>query len=211
MPVDVLLTALAAFLVTIDPLGVTAVFVALTADLSARQRRGVAVRAVLIATAILALFAFVGRDVLTVVGIDLPAFRIAGGILLLLIALEMLFEKRNVRRDDTATKLHSEMPGQDLAVFPIAMPLLAGPGAITAVMLLTAQNADVPGGFWAVILGLVATLTASLIMLVFAAGAATRMSKTVTDIVSRLLGMVLAALAVQYVIDGIKEAFVLAG
>lgn len=203
--------AFVTFLVAIDPLGMVPIFIALTRDqASAAQRRQTALKGTLIGAAILALFALFGEAALTGLGIGLPAFRIAGGITLLLLALEMIFERRGERRTATAEQLQGETPADDVAVFPLAIPLIAGPAAITAVILQTARHEHDPAGQVAVVLALAAVL-AILYALLRASGlVGRRLSPTLVTVLSRLLGLLLAALAVQYVLDGLRQAFLAA-
>ena len=194
------ITAFTALFVVIDPIGTTPIFVALTAGRSARARRAIALRAVGLATALLILFALAGEAVLSFVGISMPAFRIAGGMLLFLTALEMLFERRNRRRGEKA-----DDPGPDPSVFPLAMPLLAGPGAIATMVLLT------DGAGWAGtsgVIGVMAGVMATAWTLFQAASPVERLLGPVgIDVVTRLLGMLLAALSVQFVLDGVTAVW----
>ncbi|MGX9353876.1 MarC family protein [Roseobacteraceae bacterium S113] len=195
-----LITAFATLFVVIDPIGLTPIFVALTQGLSAKARRAIALRAVGLALVLLALFAAFGEALLGFIGISMPAFRIAGGVLLFLTALDMLFERRTKRREDSAEE--EDFP--DPSVFPIAIPLIAGPGAIAAVILLVGQMPGLVG--WATVLGVVAAVLAIVLALFFAAGPIERgLGKTGVNVVTRLLGMLLAALAVQFVLDGLRD------
>ncbi|MGR3322774.1 MAG: MarC family protein [Pseudooceanicola sp.] len=194
------ITAFVTLFVIIDPVGLTPLFAALTQGDPQTHRRAVALRACLIAFGILALFTLFGEAVLGFVGISMPAFRIAGGVLLFLTALDMLFERRTKRREDQADE-DEERP--DPSVFPLAIPLIAGPGAIATVILLAGRN---PG-----LAGITATLAvaASVLLLVFllflTAGWLERLlGRTGINVVTRLLGMLLAALSVQFVLDGLK-------
>lgn len=192
-----LITAFITLFVIIDPIGLSPLFVALTKGEDPAHRRGIAIRATLIAGGLLVLFAFFGESVLGFAGISMPAFRIAGGFLLFLTALEMLFERRTKRRKGQA---NSE---NDPSVFPLATPLIAGPGSIATMILLTGEA----GGDWAVI-GAVMLVLAVVLLLVFLAFMSASLLEralgdTGTNVVSRLLGMLLAALSVQFVIDGI--------
>ncbi|WP_224824607.1 MarC family protein [Cognatishimia sp. MH4019] len=203
MEAQLIITAFATLFVIIDPIGLTPLFVALTQGMSDQARRAIALRACVISVVILLLFAVFGEAVLGFVGISLPAFRIAGGILLFLTALEMLFEKRSKRREDQA-----EDDRPDPSVFPLAIPLIAGPGAIASMILLTGDG-DV------IQLATVSGVMLSVIMVVFVlfllAGKIERLlGKTGINVVSRLLGMMLAALSVQFVLDGLRD-FGLAG
>ena len=201
-----LITAFATLFVVIDPIGLTPIFIALTAGTDTRHRRGVALRACATAATVLLLFAFLGEQVLGFIGISMPAFRIAGGILLFLTALDMLFERRTKRRADQAGQ-EEDFP--DPSVFPMGIPLIAGPGSIASVILLTGQADDAAGvaSVLAVLLGVL------LIVLLFflSAGVIERaLGKIGITVVTRLLGMLLAALSVQFVLDGLRT-FGLAG
>ena len=188
--------------VVMDPIGLTPLFLALTQGMNQHQRRVIALRAALVAGLLLTLFAFLGENVLGFLGISMAAFRISGGILLLLTALDMLFERRNKRRkDQTETKVDAD---EDPSVFPLAMPLMAGPGAIATIILLSGQG----DGFSGTVLALAAMFTVLLITLVlfFSATLMERFLKeTGITVLTRLLGMLLAALAVQFVLDGLKD------
>ncbi len=192
-----LISAFVTLFVIIDPVGLAPLFVALTAGSDAAHRRAVALRACAIGTAILLLFGLFGEAILNFTGISMPAFRIAGGILLFLTALEMLFERRSARR-----RGHTG-DGNDPSVFPLATPLIAGPGAITSMILLTERAPDTGAqiSVYLVMLGVI-----GLVLLFFlAAGAIERLlGETGVNVVTRLLGMLLAALSVQFVLDGLK-------
>jgi multiple antibiotic resistance protein len=198
-----LITAFTTLFVVIDPVGLTPIFVALTAGLPAAERRAIALRACLIAVAILALFAGFGEAVLGFVGISMPAFRIAGGILLFLTALDMLFERRTQRREDQAS---GEQP--DPSVFPLAIPLIAGPGAIASMILLAGQRPGLPG--LGAVIGVMLGVVALAFLLFLAAPLIERaLGRVGVNVVTRLLGMLLAALSVQFVLDGIRETGIL--
>lgn len=204
-------TLIAAFItlfVIIDPPGLTPIFIALTQGMTAAQRRAVALRACLIAAALMLLFLVLGEAVLGFVGISMPAFRIAGGILLFLTALEMLFQRRQTRRADNAEETNAEH--DDPSVFPLALPLIVGPGAITTIILLTGQANGIPD--YAAI-GSVLFAVLGLVFLAFLAAPAIEraLGKTGINIVTRVLGMLLAALAIQFVLDGIRQSFGLGG
>ncbi|MBT2131045.1 MarC family protein [Aliiroseovarius lamellibrachiae] len=188
--------------VVMDPIGLTPLFLALTQGMNRQQRRVIALRAALVAGLLLTLFAFLGENVLGFLGISMAAFRISGGILLLLTALDMLFERRSKRRkDQTETKVDAE---EDPSVFPLAMPLMAGPGAIATIILLSGQGDGLSG----TVLALAAMFTVLLITLAlfFSATLLERFLKeTGVTVLTRVLGMLLAALAVQFVLDGLKD------
>lgn len=198
-----LITSFVTLFVIIDPIGLAPIFIALTQDLSAKRRRQIAVRAILVSSAILALFAVLGEAVLEFVGISMPAFRVAGGILLFLTALDMLFERRTKRRENTSQP-DEEEDFDDPSVFPLAIPLIAGPGSIATVILLTGQQ---PGllGFTSV-MGVLASVLLILFGFLLSAGVlGLALGKTGITVVTRLLGMLLAALAVQFVLDGLRD------
>ena len=186
--------------VIIDPVGNTPIFLALTAGLAAAERRRIAMRGVLVGAGILTLFALAGDAVLAFVGISMPAFRVAGGILLFLTAVDMLFEKRTERREKRAEE---EVP--DPSVFPLALPLIAGPGSITTVILLMdSHSGDVQGQ--AMVMGVMfAVLSLAFILLLLAGQLERLLRRTGVMVITRVLGMLLAALAVQFVFDGLTE------
>lgn len=203
MDAQVIITAFATMFVIIDPIGLTPLFVALTQGMSDKARRAIALRACALAVIVLLLFAVFGEAVLGFVGISLPAFRIAGGILLFLTALEMLFERRSKRREDQAD---DDRP--DPSVFPLAIPLIAGPGAIASMILLTGDGDMIQ---LATVSGVMLSVIAVVFVLFLLAGKIERLlGKTGINVVSRLLGMMLAALSVQFVLDGLRD-FGLAG
>lgn len=198
-----MITAFVTLFVVIDPIALTPIFLALTPGMSPQERARIALRAVLVAGLLLALFAFFGKAVLGFIGISMPAFRVAGGILLFLTAMDMLFERRTKRREDS-----SETPEiieqDDPSVFPIAIPLVAGPGAIASVILLVGEK---PGGEGLItILGITALIL--LIMYVFlrlSSRLERALGKVAINVITRVLGMLLAALSVQFVLDGLAE------
>lgn len=193
--------AFATLFVVMDPIGLTPLFLALTQGMNAQQRRTIALRAAFVAGGLLTLFAVFGENVLGFLGISMAAFRISGGILLLLTALDMLFERRTKRRkDQSETTVDAD---EDPSVFPLAMPLMAGPGAIAAIILLSSEG----DGYSGTLLALVVMFTVLLITLALflAANLFERFLKeTVITVLTRVLGMLLAALAVQFVLDGLQ-------
>lgn len=204
MTLEFLTGALVTMLVIVEPIALVPIFLAVTQGFSADQRRQVAWRACVIAFAILASCAFVGDWLLSKVGISLPAFRIAGGLLVFWIAFEMVFGLRANRKNEVAREAIDKEHIVNVAAFPMAIPLLAGPGAITATLLLAGQAEGRPA--------LMATLVAVLAVVILiswvclqAAERVDRMLGTLGNVVvSRLLGIILAALAVQFVIDGVR-------
>lgn len=204
MNLDLLLSALVTLLVTVDPIGLAPIFLSLTDGMTGRQRNGVAVRAALISLGVLGVFAIAGERLLHWLGIGLPAFRIGGGLLLFWIAFEMVFGHRSEPKKESAQGAVTLDHIRNLAAFPLAIPLMAGPGAITAVILLSSR-AD--GSFAAVaaLLALIGAVIAGCLgVFMAAAPIAHLLGVTGSSVLSRLLGVLLTALAVQFVADGIK-------
>jgi multiple antibiotic resistance protein len=203
MPVDFLSSALATLLVTIDPPALAPVFLSLTRGMNRSERRQVAVRATVIAFGILAFFALGGEIVLRLLGVGLPAFRIAGGLLLFWIAFEMVFERRTERKQNTAEAAITLDHIRNVAAFPLAIPLMAGPGAITATILLAGRT-DGDLGLLALLIGLIAFGVGACLAVFLAAERVSRLLGVTGNVVlSRLLGVILAGLAVQFVINGV--------
>jgi multiple antibiotic resistance protein len=207
MALEFLKTALVTLLVTLDPPGLAPIFIGLTLGMTRAAKREVALRACIIAFVILAAFALGGRAALDALGVSIPAFRIAGGLLLFYIAFDMVFALRAERKRELASDAMAIDHIRNIAAFPLAIPLMAGPGSITATMLLAGRA----GGDWLALAGLLAivALTMALSFVTFlAAEQISRLLGTTGNIVlSRMLGVVLAALAVQFVIDGATAAW----
>lgn len=193
-----LITAFATLFVVIDPPGLVPLFIALTQGMDADHRRRLAARACLIAAILLTLFGLLGEQLLGFIGISMPAFRIAGGILLFLTALDMLFERRTQRREGQKSD-----PDHDPSVFPLATPLIAGPGAIATMILLVGKTSDWVGTV-AVLALMLGMMLATFLFLLAAPRLEHLLGRTGTIVITRLLGMLLAALSVQFVIDGVK-------
>lgn len=196
------ITAFVALFVVIDPIGLAPIFVALTQGLSAVARRRIAVRACFIGFGLLLLFGLAGESVLGFLGISMAAFRIAGGILLFLTALDMLFERRTKRREDQAAE---DGPEDDPSVFPLATPLIGGPGAIATMILLTGQAYGDPVHVAGVVGVMAAVLVCVLAMFLLAGVLERLLGRVGINVVTRLLGMLLAALSVQFVLDGLRD------
>jgi multiple antibiotic resistance protein len=192
--------------VVLDPPGCAPIYAGLTAGANAAQRRAMAVRACLIAGVILLVFALFGENLLGALHIELDSFRIAGGLMLFLIALDMVFEKRTQRREQRAEKVMATPEVEDVSVFPMAMPMLAGPGAIASVMLLEGGTEGLQGSL-IVLAALLVVLILTLLALLAAGPLMKLVGARVEAVVTRLLGVLLAALAAQYVIDGLRGSF----
>ena len=204
--IEQFLSAFITLFVVIDPPGCAPIYAGLTKGASAQQRRAMAIRATLIAAAILTVFALFGQDLLGALHIELDSFRIAGGLMLFWIAWEMVFEKRTQRREERAEKIAATPEVEDVSVFPMAMPMLAGPGAIAAIMLLMNEAEGLDESL-VVLAALGATLAIALAAFIAAAPLIRLLGDRVEAVITRLLGVLLAALAAQYVIDGLKGAF----
>ena len=201
--VDFLKTAFATLLVTLDPPGLAPIFIGLTAGMSPSEKRQVALRGAIIAFCILAAFALGGAEVMKALGISMPAFRIAGGVMLFWIAFGMIFDLRPQRHETLAADAITIDHIRNVAAFPLAIPLMAGPGAITATILLASRA----GPDWELLGALLAVIATTMAICYLAFVASERIAallgSTGNIVLTRLLGVILAALAVQFVIDGI--------
>ncbi|MBO6719731.1 MAG: MarC family protein [Rhizobiaceae bacterium] len=201
--VDAIFNAFVTILVTIDPPGLAPLFLAVTGGMNRAERMQVSVRASLIAFIVLALFAIAGAEILSVFGITLPAFRVAGGLLLFVIAFEMIFERRHERHERSAERAITTDMIRNIAAFPLAIPLIAGPGAISATVLLSGTFSDFAAR--AVLVGIIlAGVAITFLVFVLAERVDGFLGETGRSILTRLLGLILAALAVQFVADGVR-------
>lgn len=204
--VEQLVNAFTTLLVTVDPPGLAPLFLGVTQGMSSLQRRQVAIRGALIAFGILTVFALFGATILGALGISMGAFRIAGGLMLFAIAFEMIFEKRQERKEKTTDAAITKDHMHNIAVFPLAIPLIAGPGAISATVLIAGTMDSVAGKA-----GLIGVIAICLALVFLALLLAERLNRflgvTGRALLTRLLGVILAALSVQFVVDGIKSAF----
>jgi multiple antibiotic resistance protein len=205
MPFDFLVPALVTLLVVVDPLGLVPSFIAVTPEMPPKARASVIRRACLIAGGILVGSTLIGEWLLRALSIGLPAFRIAGGLLLFSIASEMVFGVRIERQSQQAEEALDERV-RNIAAFPLAIPLMAGPGAITATVLLAGRAEHDPLRLAALIAVIVLVLAVCFLVFTLAARIAHALGVTGNTVISRLQGVVLAALAVQYVIDGVRAA-----
>lgn len=203
---DLIISAFTTLLVTVDPPGLAPLFLGVTHGMTRQQRRHVAIRGVLIAFTILTLFALFGAAILQTLGISMGAFRIAGGLMLFAIAFEMIFELRQKRRSRSSDAAITKEHLHHIAVFPIAIPLIAGPGALSATVLIAATMDSVVGK-----LELVGVIAVVMALVLFALFVAQKVDKVLgvsgRVLLTRLLGVLLAALSIQFVIDGIHSAF----
>lgn len=203
--IELFVSAFATFFVVIDPPGCAPIFASLTAGSSPQHRRAMALRSTLVAGAILLAFAVFGEAFLHALGISLDAFRIAGGIMLFLIALEMVFEKRQERREHRAEDVKSKPAHEDISIFPMGIPMIAGPGSIASAMLLMARGRGLEQDL-TVLAALAVVLLLTLGALLLAGPLMRLLGYRLEAMITRVLGVILAALAVQFVIDGVRTS-----
>ncbi|MEK6551584.1 MAG: MarC family protein [Pseudomonadota bacterium] len=201
---ELLLDSFILLFVVIDPIGLAPIYAGITHGDSAAQRRRMAVRGVLIAAAILISFGLLGDALLRSLGVGLPAFQIAGGLLLFLLAVEMVFARQSGIRTATPREQDEAVHRRDVSVFPLAIPLIAGPGALTTVLLRVGESGDDLVAIGLVLAVIAAVLMLALLSLLMATRILKLMGETGANVVSRVLGVVLAALAVQYVLNGLQ-------
>lgn len=210
--IDQFISAFATLFVTIDPIGNVPIFMALIASYPAAIQRAIAFRAALIGLVILLVFAFVGNSLLAFLGISMPALEITGGLLLLMVAIEMVFERRSARRQqrvDEATQDQVSDDGewQSLAIFPLAIPMLAGAGAMTSLLVVSAGNSPSSPSFYLSILALLLVIGLFAIIIWLTITLGNRVNKQVYLVLTRIMGVILAALSTQFILSGIKAAF----
>jgi len=203
---DLFLDSFIILFVVVDPIGIAPIFAALTHGETDTARRRMALRGVLLAAAVLVVFVLIGDDLLGALGVGVPAFQIAGGLLLFLLAVDMVFARPSGVRVPTEREQKEAEHKKDISVFPLAIPLIAGPGALTTVLLMVSHHGSRP-----VVLGIVLgvvllVLGATLLSLLLAGKIVRLLGQTGINVVGRLLGIVLAALAVQFVLDGVGAA-----
>lgn len=205
MAFEQLVNMFLALLVVVDPMGLAPIFAGLTAGYSEAEKRQIALRAVGIGSATLLVFALVGNALLGALGIGIPAFRIAGGVLLFLTALDMIFARPSGARNKTVSGSTPVDNGHDIAVFPLAIPLIAGPGAITTILLYTGDKSFV--GMLPILAVLLCVLALVLVSLLFTTRIMRVFGETGANVLARVLGVLLAALAVQFIVDGVVAIF----
>jgi multiple antibiotic resistance protein len=205
LPVDLFVSAFVTLLVIVDPPGCAPIFARLTREAEPAERRSMAIRATLIGAGILLFFAILGQAFLGAIGISLDALSIAGGILLFLFSIDMIFERRTERRQARARDV-ADSQVEDISVFPMAIPMIAGPGSIATIMLLVAR-ADSAADLAAVYGALFLVLLITLVALLAARPLMRLLGEKVEAMITRVLGVVLAALAAQITVDGLKGAF----
>ena len=204
--VETLVTAFVTLFIVIDPIGVAPIFASITPSDTVAQRRRIAVKGVAIAAVILFAFAFGGQLLLSALGIGLPAFQIAGGLLLLLLSIDMVMARHSGLRDTTPGETEESVKRDDVSVFPLAIPLIAGPGALTSIVLLMGHTEDLIAGVGVVAVMLL-VLTLTLLCLLATATLMRVLGQTGINVVTRVFGIIMAALAVQFIIDGAQAVW----
>jgi multiple antibiotic resistance protein len=203
--IELFTTAFITLAVIIDPPGCAPIFASLTRGAAAAERRRLAIRSAAIAWGILMFFALLGEPLLRTLGISLSAFRLAGGIMLFMIALDMVFERRTERREERAKEIEDSPEDEDISVFPMAIPMIAGPGSIASIMLLSARAEGTVEGL--VVLGAMSAVILLTLLALLAAGPLMKLvGAKLEAMVTRILGVILAALAVQFVLDGLERS-----
>jgi multiple antibiotic resistance protein len=203
---ETFLVSFATFFATMGPIDVAALYAAMTPRNTSSERRTMALKGALIATGILLLFAFLGASVLKQLGISLPALRIAGGILLLLISIDMVFARSSGGTSTTSDEAEEAASKPDVSVFPLATPLIAGPGTMGAVILLMAEATGDVERETMVIGALLLNLFITLVLCLMAAAIARLLGVTGLNVITRVVGVLLSALAIQFMIDGIRSS-----
>ena len=202
---DLLLNAFVTLIVVVDPVSLVPIFGALTQKETEAERRRIAIRGVAIAAAVLVIFTLIGNALLNVLGISLSAFRVAGGVLLFLLAIDMVLVRDSGLRSTTVREQAEAAQRQDISVFPLAIPLIGGPGAITTMLLLNGRSDDLWVTF--ALLGvLMVVLALALLSLLLTGRLMKLIGVTGSGVVSRVLGVLLAALAVQFIVDGLSTS-----
>jgi multiple antibiotic resistance protein len=199
-------SALVTFLVIIDPPGCAPIFASLTRGTSAAHRRAMAVRSSLLAWGILMFFALLGKPMLNALAIQLASFRIAGGVMLFMIALDMVFERRTQRREVRAQSIEGTPQAEDISVFPMAIPMIAGPGSIASAMLWVSR-ADHAVEVATVLAAITVVILVTLVTLLTAGPLMRLLGDRIEAMITRILGVILAALAAQFIVDGLKQSF----
>ena len=203
--IELFTTAFITLAVIIDPPGCAPIFASLTKGTDAAHRRAMAIRSAAVAWCILVFFALLGEPLLRKLGISLSAFRLAGGIMLFMIALDMVFERRTERREERAKEIEGTPEAEDISVFPMAIPMIAGPGSIASIMLLSARAEGTVEGL-VVLAAMTAVILLTLVSLLLAGPLMKLIGAKLEAMITRILGVILAALAAQFVLDGLERS-----
>jgi multiple antibiotic resistance protein len=204
--IETALRAFTTFFATVSPIDVAALFAAITASASVAQRRHMAIKGTLIATAILLMFIIFGIDILHWIGITLPALRTAGGILLLLLGIDMVLARHSGMTTTTVAETAEAETKADVSVFPLATPLIAGPGAMSAAVLLASETEGRPLLLVAVVMAMLIVMVITLALLLVAGQLQRFLGVTGQNVITRVVGVLLSAFAVQFIFDGISAS-----
>jgi multiple antibiotic resistance protein len=197
----------AVLFVAIDAAGIGPLFLLLTEGATRDQRFKIAIESSLIAFTVLIIFAYGGKFFFDWIGVSINSLKIAGGIILFIISIEMLLDKRRLRREESANKVLNEKTIEEISIFPLAIPLIAGPAALTSVLLLVNTNSKDTERLIMVYIALTAVMLVTFFHMIFSAILANYTSKNILNIFSRVIALILASLAIQFIVDGIKSSF----
>jgi multiple antibiotic resistance protein len=203
----VFFNSFAVLFIAIDAAGVGPLFLILTDGATKEQRYKIAIKAALIALTVLIIFGYAGQYFFNWIGVSLNSLKIAGGIILFIISIEMLLDKRRLRREENANKISHEKKLEEIAVFPLSIPLIAGPSALTSIVLLVNANSYSSEELFMVYFALLSVMFVTFLHMIFSAFIANYTSRNILSVFSRVVALVLASLAVQFIIDGLKSSF----
>ena len=203
----VFFNSFAVLFIAIDAAGVGPLFLILTDGATKEQRYKIAIKAALIALTVLIIFGYAGQYFFNWIGVSLNSLKIAGGIILFIISIEMLLDKRRLRREENANKVSHEKKLEEITVFPLSIPLIAGPSALTSIVLLVNANSYSSEELFMVYFALLSVMFVTFLHMIFSAFIANYTSRNILSVFSRVVALVLASLAVQFVIDGLKSSF----
>ena len=204
---SVFFNSFAVLFIAIDAAGVGPLFLILTDGATRKQRYKIAIKATLIALTVLTIFGYIGQFFFNWIGVSLDSLKIAGGIILFIISIEMLLDKRRLRRESSANKILHEKKLEEITIFPLSIPLIAGPSALTSTVLLVNANSHSSENLFVVYFALLLVMSLTFLHMIFSAFIANYTSKNILNVFSRLIALVLASLAVQFVVDGLKSSF----
>jgi multiple antibiotic resistance protein len=203
----VFFNSFAVLFIAIDAAGVGPLFLILTEGATKEQRYKIAVKAALIALTVLIIFGYAGQYFFNWIGVSLNSLKIAGGIILFIISIEMLLDKRRLRKEENANKVSHEKKLEEITVFPLSIPLIAGPSALTSIVLLVNANSYSSEELFMVYFALLSVMLVTFLHMIFSAFIANYTSRNILSVFSRVIALVLASLAVQFVVDGLKSSF----
>jgi multiple antibiotic resistance protein len=204
---DQLLESTILLFVAVDPIALIPIFASLTKGLKNQEIKKIYIQATFLSLIILSLFWLFGESVLNLMGISMSSFRIIGGLFLIAIAFQMVFEQRQDRRQNTAEVAMDDSSIQSIAIFPLSIPLIAGPGAMTAALLLAENRTYEPVDFILNFLPILVVVLMAGIAMWLSAQLSKRLGPTIITVVEKIFGILLGALAIEFVVAGIIESF----